>query len=271
MTSFVLTVLAASVGAEPLPELLRQDFRGGKITEPVLKRVGQTPERYMKGEALGLRITLPGKQALAPVGVSSRLAVHGDFEITLTYQILKADKPSTGYGAGVSLWVSSTEAGDATATLARFVRPKEGDVYSTDHASNGPDGKRKHRDRRFPSESSTGRLRLVRSGPTLLYLVANGNDSDFRELRKEEFGSEPLKAVRVAAETGGAPVAVDVRLIDLEIRAKELSASPPPAHTARRSDWWVWCAALAAGAVLALGGLFYRRRSRSRASEQKPH
>ena len=265
MNPFALILMSATVGGDSLGETLRQNFSGGAVSETLFKRVGPEPKRFMKGDAAGLRITLPGKEAPPPIGVASRLAVHGDFEITASYRLLKVDKPTNGYGAGVSLWIAMETPEADAATLARFIRPKGGDVFSMDHASNDSEGKRKHKELYVPTDAKTGKLRLTRSGSTLVYLATQGNDAPFQELRREEFGAAPLKGVRIAADTGGAPVEVDVVLVDLEIRSSELSASTASGRQTSGTGRLIWIVGLVIGATLGLGGLLYWRRRRGQA------
>lgn len=261
MNLFAVTLLSASMGTDPLGEEIRQNFSGGAVSETLFRRVGPGPMRFMKTHPTGLRVTLPGDVAVPPVGVASRLAVHGDFEITATYQILKLGKPSGGHGAGVRLWIGMASPAAAAATLGRIVRPQDGDVYLTDHGFKAPDGKRAHQELDLSTSAKAGKLRLTRSGSTLVYLAADGLGSEFQELRREKFGSAPLHGVRIAADTGGAPVEVDVLLVDFEIRARELSASPP---SERQAGGPVWGVGLAISAALALGAFLYWRRRRGK-------
>ncbi len=263
MQTLSAAVLSLALGAEPLKDEIHQDFSRGRLTEQLFKRVGPSPNKYMRREATGLRISLPGQSPPKwPVGIASRLVVHGDFEITASYRALRAEKPTAGYGVGVSLWLMMATPVNDAATLARFLRPKEGDVYSTDHAADVAEGQRKHKEKYFPTDVKKGKLRLSRTGSTLIYLVAEGDSNDFHELRREEaFGNQPLKTVRVAADTGGATSAVEIVLQDLRIRAEELSAGLTATRRASRSLWLLWGGALVVGGLLAVGGILYWRRA----------
>ncbi len=266
MTSLTIamTLLIPGPGADPLVELVNQDFRERNETNPVLKWMGPTPEKFMRPEAAGLRITLPEKtpekkKGSVPVGVTYRVPIHGDFEATLTYEILKIGKPASGYGAGVNFWASMDSPGADVASLAHFIRPQGAELFVTDHGFDDSGGNRKHASVDFPTKARTGKLRLVRSGSTIIYLISNGTDAEFKELRREEFGSDPLRAVCGAADTGGAAVEVDILLVDFQIKAKEQSIMLTQNPITKNSIWADLSIGLAIVGALALAVVSVRR------------
>ena len=81
-----------------------QDLKGGKFDSKMLKLVGGDGGKFVKTEEDGLHIRMPaGLDKPLPVGVAPRFRIHGDFEITASYAIVKADKPIRGYGLAVAL------------------------------------------------------------------------------------------------------------------------------------------------------------------------
>jgi len=118
--------------------------------------------------------------------------------------------------------------------------------------------------------AKTGRLRLVRSGPTL-YFYTSEDDTDFSLLHQSEFGTKDLKNVRILAGTGWVKANYDVRITDLQIRAegfpKEIAAPPLPAPETASTErrWLVAVLALTGLSVVSVGLLgvwLYARRRR---------
>jgi hypothetical protein len=81
-----------------------QDFRGRPIDRGFFKLTGH--QSQIKEEAEGLRITLPAQGAKPmPTGLVANFRVAGDFEITTSYELLKADQTADGSGVGVQLYI----------------------------------------------------------------------------------------------------------------------------------------------------------------------
>src|SRR5690349_5730073 len=104
MIAACILVLAAA-GTGQMEDVLRQDFRGGKLPLETFSffaggpRVAPLVKSIVVPEAAGVRFTLHGKeQPIGIVGFACHPAVPGDFEITLAYEIVHADEPVGGYG-----------------------------------------------------------------------------------------------------------------------------------------------------------------------------
>ncbi len=219
------------------------DFRWLRIDAPG----GAT--NLVRPDPRGLRITIPAKFG-QPVAIETKFGIHGDFDLRAGYEILGSSTPATGFGVGPELLVKPPGDWDKSASLSRFARPKD-NVYSaafvtkvdaqTSVSGNWP-----------ATAAKKGTLRLVRTGPTLLYLVAEGDQQKFRPIYQVEFGAEDLEMARLAAVTGGSTAAVDVLWKDIELRAEALPGLPSTSMgTPGSSLWWVLAAAAAAAAVLA--------------------
>jgi serine/threonine protein kinase/predicted RNA-binding Zn-ribbon protein involved in translation (DUF1610 family) len=210
-------------------KVFRQDFRGQKINDRFWTYEPPDAEQQIKEEAEGLRISTPGgdgQDRWRILGLSTRFPVRRDCEITVSYELLRADKPPAGkaYAAvGVSLAAVTDTPGRETALLARFHRA-DGQLYLCQKIFTDADGKRQYPTRVFPTEARSGKLRLVRRGDTFTYLVAEGDADEFRELHQFKLASTDLASVRVAAETQSA---VDVRIRDFEVRAQGLPTEEP--------------------------------------------
>ena len=105
--------------ASNLKAKFEQDFRGGDPKNPNLRFIH---DRNVRWETGGVRITMPAGQGKIPTtGVAANFQVKGDFQITASYEVLKAQQPTEGYGVGVSIYAAiDSNAGDAI-SLARRV------------------------------------------------------------------------------------------------------------------------------------------------------
>ncbi len=239
----------------PTPRLVaeyHQDFHGGKFDYKTLKLVGGSAEQLVKAERDGLHIRMPaGLNNPAPVGVALRFRVHGDFEITVSCAIVKADNPTRGYGLAASVWVETDTENAEAVTIERSIQPKEGERFTSTRISGPPPPEnRKYDVRRERTESRFGKIRMAREGSMVITSFADGT-KPFRVLRTVELGPEDLTLVRVAAETGVSDHAVEIRLEDLTIRAEALpgyaGAGPAAPQATSRFPW-----GLVAGASLGL-------------------
>jgi hypothetical protein len=218
--------LLAQAPPEPVqhpPKEFYQDFRGSRALHPALKLVGPDADEVARSEPEGLRITLPATRPVhQPVEVVTTFAVSGDFEITGTFELLAADRPTKGYGVGVSVNVADTDARNDFAKVARAMLVQAGSVFHSESWTGGMGNNYQKRTR--PTEARVGQLRLVRKGASIHYLAADGLGGDFQELFvQDQFGTEDMAHVRfVVADSGSPGNAVDARLVDWRVRAADL-------------------------------------------------
>jgi hypothetical protein len=243
-----------------LADDLTQSFLAGRPYEKAFRPTGPDAGKAIRPEPPGLRITLTPDHGHKPaVGLAARTGVRGDFEITLAYEILKVDKPTGGTGAGVSLWITMVSHTKEAATIARLVKPGGETVFISHRASTPAGGPRQHHGGKpLATEVPSGKLRLVRSGATLTYLVAEGEGS-FREIYQTALGTDDLDTVRLAADNGGSPTAVDVRLKGVSIRADGFGPARP---LPRPSRWPLWIVVGVTVALLTAGAFWLWRRHR---------
>jgi hypothetical protein len=71
-----------------------------------------------------------------------------------------------------------------------------------------------------------------------------------------------VRALRLFADAGGSPTAVDVRVRRLEVRAEEIAGGVPQLEGASSVVWWPWVVCAAVGG-LALWLWRTRRREKS--------
>jgi serine/threonine protein kinase len=209
-----------------------QDFRGRPIDKRFFMFTGPKAPRQITEEADGLRITLPAEgEEPQPTGLATNFRVIGDFEITTSYELLKADKPADGWGLGVQLYIMMESATREAVLLGRFHDPRQGHVYMSGRMTTDAEGKRRYRNENHAADARSGRLRLTRRGSLVTCLVAENNSDDFQSIQEFELGTADIVLVRVAADTGHSQSPVEVRIGDFEIRAlgvpAEVSPQPP--------------------------------------------
>ena len=235
-----------------------QDFRGKPYDPKLFLPTGPGFATAIRSDRQGLRIVLPPEHGKKPpVGVVFRTGVKGDFEITMEFEVVDVKEPKNGRGAGPSLYLTMVSPTQEAATTGWQLKPDGSSVFFTHRASTPPGGRREHHGKTTPANGRSGKLRFARTGSTLAYLAAEGKSDSYREIDQFEIGRDDVNTVRVAADNGGSPTVVDVRINSVKVVADELGDStplPPPS-----SRWPLW---LGAGAVLAAGGAygFWRRR-----------
>jgi hypothetical protein len=250
----IVAVLLSSVGQ--MEEEFYHDFRGGADSFPVLRLFGPNAWEATAQEAEGLRITLAaGRPDKAAVGVSPRFVISGDFEITVGYEILSAEEPPSGFGAGVGVWGQIRSDPPQAVTVARLERPQKGSAFVAHFAHDlAANGKREFREKLLDSGGEAkGRLRLARTGSELSFLVALGESDAFDELHRASVRTDDVGPLRISASTHNAASSLTVRLVDLRIRADQLPRTPKPAE---RGSLAVWLLALLLIIAVVLGGGF---------------
>src|SRR5690606_14389741 len=96
------------------------------------------------------------------------------------------------------------------------------------------DGQRENQVSLFDASANRGRLRLVRVGTQLEFLVADNVNSTFRQLRLAEFTDADIEMVRLSAQQSDAATPVEVVWSELVIRAEELPNRPDALASGQR-------------------------------------
>ncbi len=223
--------------AEPPREFRSEfyhDFRGRPLPSE-LKPMNPGDEQCFRVEPEGLRITIPRtwNHANPGVGLNTTFGLRGDFEATLTLEVLHLERPPAGYGAGPGICV---ETGIQRAYLQRFIT-FPGGKHIVQYGGRRPDPVTKQ-PRWFqngpPCEETLLRLRLKRAEDWLTYWWAPGAvGGDFQEVpwsrSKDPFGTEPVQFVRLFGSTGQNPCLLDFRLIEFRISTGQPVTEPAPA------------------------------------------
>lgn len=265
MSSKAAILLAAVALMLPPParsaEQFTQRFGSGSINPRLLKLIG--PPTAFKQIQSGLMVTLPAEGTQA--GAETMFSVGGDFEITAAYELIDLPQPEVGYGPGVILRLSKVDSDDFAALGRR--RQRDGsDVFNANN-SKSVRGQRKHDQKFYEAERTGGELRIVRHGPTLTFLVKDGDAEGFRELRQVPFGTAPLKSVKFLADTGGSQKKMTARLTSLSIRAEALPYGIPTSPA--RFAWTTWRILGAAGVLVLIGSCVWFWRSKRTMRSQR--
>ena len=276
-TFFLLLLLAGGVvfaigGAEHFPVEFYQDFRGAQFPSALFKKFTEGDPEDLKPEPEGLRITVPVNEWRSPrAGVGPNVKVLGNFEITVSFELLQTGDQPKGGGAGPVLQVLKdvNASFPKKAEITRAVHPKHGNVFV---ANLGPalEGGPPAAPRFFPSDINSGKLRLVRTGSRLSWQISAGQTEFFGEIRQEEFGGEELN-VRLFADPGREKTgtgSVVLRFLDLRIRADALrGATNGVAKWGAMRLWWI--AGVLGGLVLLVAAASTFRRFRRSAVRVK--
>jgi hypothetical protein len=269
----IASLFAQIAGPGPLPKDTPEFFlslKGGAEDRQRIELMGPDADQCVKFEPAGLRITLPaGHPGERPsTGINLALPIRGDFEITVNYEVLQeptaADTGKTGTRMNLAIQLDTPKWD--VAAIVRKVTETKGTVFNSWQSRwNEATGKRQERIDAFPAQASSGRLRLVRTGADIYFLLADGPEKDFVPLQRYLFGAEDVRDVRLVGSTGGPKASLDVRLTDWRIRSESLVGQPAaPPQQPISTKWWKIGGLL--GLLLALMVLsvfFYLRFSRA--------
>ncbi len=270
---------AGGTGAAAAPPELKarfhQDLRSADLTDSQLRTIGEG----VRLEAAGVRVTLPGGQGVPPAaGLCTNVEVHGDFEITGAFEVLKVDRPTTGYGAGVALYAAVDPNTNDAVSLAHRLLPDGKTVFMSNRMTPAG-GRLQHKVKTLPATAAAGKLRLRRVGSKVRFLVADGAEAGFVPVDEVEFNTADVCFVQFGGNTGGSATGLDVRLLELTLRGEKLAgvaepvpevpaaSAPPPG----RRGWWAAGLLIGLAATLCAGlGVWLYARQNRRAAARRP-
>lgn len=266
------------LGCWATAEEFRQSFVNQKFSTDDFKYSGPNARKQVKEGPQGLHIVLPAEvPKQQATGLVFQHPPKGDFEITTTFELVKADPPKSGYGVGAQLYIVMESPNKEAITLGRYSRTKEGHQLVFSRIT-GPMGKRKVTSKLFSAEALTGQLRLVRVGSEVTALVAREGEKEFQELHRFELGEAPLIMVRVGADPGTvtADSPFEIRIKDFSVVGTDITRPIPPAPEAAEGPsprkLLLYGVAGGSALLLLLGGLtawLFSRREK-KAEEAKP-
>jgi hypothetical protein len=153
--------------------------------------------------------------------------LSGDFDVSLGYELLAVGGPLEKYGVAVELKVWFDVPTPLYALLFRTRRPY-GDRFFTFRVRKKPDGGDDYLDgKEVVSSKPQGRLRLVRTGSKLHYLISEGGN--YRELQSFEIGTADVWRVQAQATTIWTPTLFDTRFTDFNVQADRIQDQTPRA------------------------------------------
>jgi DNA-directed RNA polymerase subunit RPC12/RpoP len=275
-------------------EELKHDFRSGSAIGQWFRYEGPNAEQFIHVEREGLRWSFaPGKAPTRPVGIYWLHQARRDFTVTAHYEILQANAPETGKGLGVELYLMLDTPGRDGISFSRLLRPNGSfPELAFLHLSTDSDGTRAAETSEWhvaTEASKTGRLRLVRQGPTLIASLAEGAQGEFQEFVRAEVPEAAVRMIRFAGTSGGDPNAqLEMRLLTFQLEGEDLSrpgkvggapsttgtsasggaGAPTTGDRSRRSRWLIGGIAAAGLASVAVCLFVRRRRSKNHAPNE---
>jgi len=232
------------------------DFRAGMAKLPAFTLNGPDVDEVATTDSQGLRVRIPeGQGDTRPIELELAHRLRGDLDIVLSYELITVGKPWPMYGTGVVMRVWFDAPSTLSAIVSRVNRPA-GETFGAHKIVAGPDGNDRYiNNMAVKATKSRGKLRLVRTGSELQYLVAEEGQG-FKVIQAVEIGTYDLKDLKVLFHTMYKPIALDTRVTELVIDADQFpdgvpiaeSAPPPPVVSeAKESVRW-----LAAGGIISL-------------------
>jgi hypothetical protein len=229
-----------------------------RLLDTHFARFGYAPARSISLEAQGVRIRLPaGTKGVGQTGLYSYVALKGDFEVSATYEWLAVTPPQKGYGVSCGLVVDTEGVGGSVA-LSRSHLLGRGDGYAVTRGQPGEKGLMFDITHWEATKAKRGRLVLRREGADVICLIANNPYDPPRELGRVAFTTGIVRKVRIVADSGESPTAVDARVSQIRLRAEEIIGGVPLVDSSSAWGWWLAGGALVIAA--AVGVLVVRRR-----------
>jgi hypothetical protein len=234
-----------------------------RLLDTHFARYGHAPAKSILREAQGaIRIRLPAAtKDVAQTGLYSYVVLAGDFEVSASYEWIAVAPPQRGRGVRCGIIVDTGDTG-MSVSLARANLPgkDQGEGYAVT-VRQPPGTEPKYKTTHYPNRAKAGRLVLRREKAELVCDVAEGDKDRPRQLCCLPFPEGTVRQVRIYADAGGSPTAVDVRLGQIRIRAEEITGGFARREQPTTMPWWPFVAGSLFVAVVAL--LMIRRRSGS--------
>jgi hypothetical protein len=233
----------------------RCDFRDGRYDYRWLHLEPNRPiASVAKPDRRGLRITIPPKTDCLGVGAFTLFGVHGDFEVTASFEVLNAERPREGGDVGPELDLQTVDGWGSYVSMGRMLRASDAEPQLLIARGEKVDGGIQHHGNREKTDLKAGRFRIARVGSTVHYFVAPKDSDAFHQVGEDEFGTKDIARVRVMAQVNESRAALDVLWKDLTIRAESLPGWTDGKPTAPPGpSLWLLLAGLAGVTALGIG------------------
>jgi WD40 repeat protein len=164
------------------------------------------------------------------VGVAAKFGIKGDFELTAGFEIVEAEPPKEGRGVYFELYLMTETSSGEALSFNRMVLQDGREVYASARMSSNKAGGRNiiFQGEEIPAPRKSGQLRITRLGSKIFLSVREDAGANFRVLYRAELGAEDVKFLRLGANPGGGPHAVDLRIHDLRVRVAGAEAVKNP-------------------------------------------
>ena len=244
---------AATWGLAQEPMDLSQNFRDGQPPAEFWNAFGE--DGLLQPAPGGMRMTFQADRAsLAPAGLSTRCDFSGDFEVSMSYQMLSVQNPTKGYGSGVNIWLQFKSNKNHIAKIAHYHRPRDGNVFFLDFRVGEVEESNVEM---IPTSESEGRIALKREGSNLVFL-AGPLDGDLKILRQAKvglmaFGRFALSRIGQQSDRVGCAV------FGFESPAGTNPVGHPKvdAEPRRETAYAAWLCLAFGGLILPTGGLIF--------------
>ena len=232
LCGLLLYLLTGLVRPEAEKAAFAFSFAKGSLDREFLEFSGVNPDRYVRWEREGLRITLPAaKGPSKPIGVEFRYPVRGDFEYSAVVEFLGLSSPRATLAIGANVYVNVDSPSNDGLWLGKMFDPKQGPIFHTGVRGNVPDkGRQTKLETKTPADALKGaaRIRLMRKGGS--FQMWAGDKADLKRIDESELGRGDVSMFRLAAEPGNSSDAlVDIRLIEMSLTAQEFVDYVPKA------------------------------------------
>lgn len=215
--------------APELPASLHDDF-GNRDRTLRLNEV-RIADEQLDWTADGVKLSVPAGSNYLSIG--NRYRIAGDFEVTAAFTVSQIETPKSGDGLGPRL-VLDNNAGTAWAVGLK----RNPDGTTTWIAANTtPTG---HEWTLYKADHTSGQLQIARTGDSVSLRVADGDDSEFRDLRTLTDSTGTACRAWLVFYSAQSPATAEMTWSSLRIR----TAAVPSTLWSRDDERSVWEAEL---------------------------
>ena len=217
------------VDNEKLKDVLEHDFSIDGIPDNLFFRRNDPQQQVVTSTDQGLKVHRPGEKPWTESGVGCRVGLVGDFDVTVSFEQLKLDVPKKGSSLITLLCQFAGPQKVKDFVRTGVGRRKDGSPYVGQvYGRSGIDADRKYFYGSRDWNPEAGKLRLVRQGPNVYFLFADGESDDWQLVEFASVGRADvtLNQIALQAVAGGTGESTHVVWKKLTIRAEEIFTKP---------------------------------------------